>query len=231
MIGSPVGSRGCRSARRQGRSPGRRRGHGRSRPAGARHRTARRAGASPRREPNGREGLPCQATSAGHARVQQAVGNVLHRAEPLDEVELLEHEADAPAADRGQAGVAAADVDRRRWDGAARRALQGADDVHQRRLARAGRADDHDELAARPGGHPVERMDRRAPRVLLHHVVELEHDVVVRAGGPSLSSLTPSPPDRRRRYVAGHLHHPVGENPSSTPTRWVAALSSMTSRA
>ena len=38
------GCRGCRSARRRGRSPGRRRARGRCRPAGARRRTARRGG-------------------------------------------------------------------------------------------------------------------------------------------------------------------------------------------
>ena len=191
----------------------------------------------PRRETDRLErvGRPGQAAPAGDARVQQPVGDVLQRAQPLDEVELLEHEADAAAAHGGEAAVAeAADVDAVDADRAARRLLQRADDVHQRRLAGPGRTDDDDELALLDAQvDAVERRDRRGARVVLRDAVQLEH--AARGG-------------RRRRSSASSVGHadttwspaamspvtstmPSANTPSSTPTRWVTPSPSATSSA
>ena len=84
--------------------------------------------------------------------VQQARRDVVERAEPLQQEELLEHEADGTAAQRGQAPV----TERRQVvpghpHGARRRPVQRTREVEQRRLAGARRADQRDELA---GLHP-----------------------------------------------------------------------------
>ena len=101
------------------------------------------------------------APAPGHPGVEQPAGDVLQRGQALDEVELLEHEADPPPAERGEPSVAeAADVVAVDAHGPRGRSLQGADDVDQRRLPGPGRADDDDELAAANG--EVDR--RRAPR-------------------------------------------------------------------
>ena len=119
----------------------------------------------PRREADRVERLggPGQAPATRHAGVEEAVGDVLQRGQPLDEVELLEHEADASTAHGGEAAIAeAADVDAVDAHATGRRALQGADDVEQRRLARARRPDDGDELALVDAQvEAVERLHRR----------------------------------------------------------------------
>ena len=142
------GSRGCRSARRPARSPARRRWPGRWRPAGARRRTARPAGGRMRcaeADPLERAAAPAPgARPQRHAAVEQAGGHVVERGQPVEQVELLEHEADAPAPQRRQLAVArgaptscAGDAHRAR-----RRPVERADEVEQRRLARPGRPDD-----------------------------------------------------------------------------------------
>ena len=76
----------------------------------------------------------------------------------------------------------------------------------------------------------VERPHRRRARVVLGDAGELEHAASGRqAGGPSLSSITPSPPGRRRRCRRSPATMPSANTPSSTPTRWVAPPPSATS--
>jgi len=72
-----------------------------------------------------------------HPGVEQPGGHVVQRSQSFDQVELLEDEADAPAAHRGETGVAeAADVVAVDAHRSGRGPLQGADDIDQRRLAR-----------------------------------------------------------------------------------------------
>ena len=90
---------------------------------------------------------PCAARSR-RAAVEQALRDVLQRGHPVDQEELLEHEADRGRAQpRELAVVEVGDVDAGHADAPARRAIERAHDVQQRRLARARRADDADELA------------------------------------------------------------------------------------
>ncbi len=134
-------------------------------------------------EPDGVERLAglAQPLATRDTGVQQAVGDVLQGGEPLDEVELLEHEADAPAPHGREPAVAeAADVAPVDADGAAGRSLQCADDVHQRRLPGARRADDDDELARRHQQvDAVERPHRWRSGVVLGDPAELEDGAAV----------------------------------------------------
>ena len=88
------------------------------------------------------------------AAVEQALRDVLQRGHPVDQEELLEHEADRGRAQpRELAVVEVGDVDAGHADAPARWAIERAHDVQQRGLARPRRADDADELAvARPRG-------------------------------------------------------------------------------
>ena len=95
--------RGCRSARRRGRAPGGRPGPGRSRPAGARHRTAAPGRwvsrcPSPTRSSAARGGPP--RSLRPDAAVEQPVGDVVERGLAAEQEELLEHEADPPGPQR-----------------------------------------------------------------------------------------------------------------------------------
>ena len=66
-----------------------------------------------------------------------------------EQVELLEHEADVPVADLGELVlVEVGDVVAGQQEPAGGGDVEAAEDVHQRRLARARRSDDGDELAA-----------------------------------------------------------------------------------
>jgi hypothetical protein len=58
-------------------------------------------------EADGGEGFPGPAhpAPAGDTGVEQPVGDVLQCRQALDEVELLEHEADPPCSHRGQPGI------------------------------------------------------------------------------------------------------------------------------
>ena len=96
-----------------------------------------------------------------HASVDERQLDVLARARAREQVELLEHEADAPVA-RCRELVAAHRVGRfaREPVLARRRPVEAAEDVHQRALARAGSAHHGDELARFDRQrHAVERMD------------------------------------------------------------------------
>ena len=93
--------------------------------------------------------------------VKQRQHDILQRAGAGQQIEVLEHEADAPAADVGQLRfgqmrhvAALKDVL------AAGRPVEAADDVHQGRLARPGRSHDGDEFAAIDGNaDPLQRMN------------------------------------------------------------------------
>ena len=113
---------------------------------------------------------------AADARVEQAARHVVERRQPVEQVELLKDEAHAPRAQRrelvvgGRGGVDA--VDR---DVAGRRAVERAHDLQQRRLARARRAEDRDELAA--GDVEVDAAQRvDVPGVLLDDAAQ-RHEV------------------------------------------------------
>ena len=86
------------------------------------------------------------------AAEQQRHLDVLERGELRQQVEVLEHEADPPVADVGELVAVEA---RHRLAAqavvAAGRRVEAADQVHQRRLARAGGTDHRDELALADG--------------------------------------------------------------------------------
>ena len=88
--------------------------------------------------------------------VEQPVGDVVERGLAAQQVEVLEHEPDPPRPERGQPPVGQA-VDPLAGDRdlAARRPVERAEHVEQRRLAGPGRPDDREQL---PG---VDRRGRR----------------------------------------------------------------------
>ena len=108
----------------------------------------------------------------------QRQADVFEARQGRQQVEELEDEADlvAPHARQlivGQAGERFA-VDA---DLAGGRAVEAADQIEQRRLAGAGRADDRDHLAARDGeADGVERDDVAFAGELLGDVVERDHE-------------------------------------------------------
>ena len=110
------------------------------------------------------------------APIQQAVGHVVEGRHSLEQEELLEDETDELRSHRRQLLVR----HRRRLDSGqtkhtARRPIEGADDVQQRRLTRAGRPDDRGEFTGiDPQRHAVERANRWLSGVLLDHVDQLE---------------------------------------------------------
>jgi hypothetical protein len=116
----------------------------------------------------------------GHARlgrraaVEQPLGDVLQRAHPVEQEELLEHEADRARAQAGElAVVEVGDVGAGHRDAAFRRAVERAHHVQQGRLAGPGRADDADQLAVvDPQAHAVQRA--HAAAVLLGDVLQDE---------------------------------------------------------
>ena len=82
------------------------------------------------------------------AGVEQAVGDVVERRPAVEQEELLEHEPDRARPERRERAVG--ELGRRMPvdpDRPGRRPLERPEDVEERRLARAGRADDRDELA------------------------------------------------------------------------------------
>ncbi len=82
-------------------------------------------------------------------------GHVLEGRRPRQQVVGLEDEADAPAAQRGQAVVVeTAHIGAGQVVGAGRRPVEAAEDVHERRLARPGGTDDGHELALGAPGCP-----------------------------------------------------------------------------
>ena len=97
------------------------------------------------------------------ALVEQRGRDVVERGRARQQVVRLEDEADGPAAEPGEPVVVeVGDRGAGQLVGAGGRSVEAAQDVHHRALARAGRADDRDELA----GLDVEASRRRgrAPR-------------------------------------------------------------------
>ena len=109
------------------------------------------------------------------ARIEQPVRHIVERAHPLEQEELLEDEADPVRTQRRELGVSELrDVEPRDADDAGGGSVERAHDLEQRRLARARRPDDGDELSLPDAqAHPAEREHRAG--VLLSHVLELEH--------------------------------------------------------
>ncbi len=95
---------------------------------------------------------PRPAFGVGHVglrRVEQRQLDVLEGVGARQQVEVLEHEADLVVADLGAAvAVEVRDLDAVEHVAAGGRPVETADDVHQRRLAGAGRTHDRHELAA-----------------------------------------------------------------------------------
>ena len=88
------------------------------------------------------------ATDRAGGRVVERQADILQRARARQQIEALEHEAEALAADARQFGfVQRGDIDALEQAASAGRPVEAADDGHQRRLARTRRADDGDELA------------------------------------------------------------------------------------
>ena len=102
------------------------------------------------------------ARPARYPRVQQAVGDVVERRDAGGEVELLEDEPDGTARERRTAAgpTAGPRRGRRSSTAPAGRPVERADEVQHRRLARAGRPDDGDQLPVLDGQrHRVQRDD------------------------------------------------------------------------
>ena len=133
-----------------------------------------------------RRGRRPAALAGGGAGVEQAVGDVLQRAVGLQQVELLEDEADATRPERRQVAVGGAgDVGPGDPHEPAGRPFQGAHDVQQRRLARARRADDRAQLAVLHG--QVDAAQR------LHAAVVALDDVRQLKDGAHCDSITVMP--------------------------------------
>ena len=118
------------------------------------------------------------------APIKQAVGDVVEDAEPVQQEELLEDEAQPPGPQARELvvghvrGVLPGDADL-----AAGGPLQGAHDVQEGALSRPRWTDDRDELAGvHAETHPGEGHDRRVAGVLLDDVDQLEN----RSRGSSL---------------------------------------------
>ena len=91
---------------------------------------------------------PLVALGGGDVRVEQRQLDVLERGGARQQVEALEHEAERLVADaRELVGVQPRDLLAVEAKLARRRLVEAAEDVHQRRLARARRAHHRDELA------------------------------------------------------------------------------------
>ena len=188
-------------------------------------------GAGPVRRP-GRRGRRRRARRAArasalaprHAGVEQAVGDVLQRGQALDEVELLEHEADAPPADARRAARRA-----RRLTSCPSmrtvpvgRSLQRADDVDQRRLPGPdGPTMTTNSPARTVRSIAVERLDRRLAGVALDDAVHLQH----RRGRHGTTTWSPGAevagrprPCRRRTRRARRRRGRWSPAPSATST-------------
>ena len=120
---------------------------------------------------------PLAPLAGRRAGVQQPGGDVLERRHPVEQEELLEHEADVLA----RAGSPSA---RSRMPATscpatatppARGPLERAHDVQQRRLARARRADDREQLAGRRRAATTPRSASTPPGYALRDVLEREH--------------------------------------------------------
>ena len=141
---------------------------------------------------------PTRASAAAAARrrsragvpvYEQAVGDVLECAVGLDQVELLEDEADATRPERRQVALGGAgDVSPGDPHEPSGRPFQGSHDVQQRRLARARRADDRAQLAV------LHRQVDAAQR--LHTTVVALDDVGQLQDGAHWDSITVRPSRR-----------------------------------
>src|SRR5262245_1520198 len=146
------------------------------------------------------------------AAIEQPGCHVVEDAEVLEQVELLEHEADARGPDAGQLPVG----HRRRIragdaDDAAAGPFQGAQQVEQRGLAGAGRPADRDRLGdADAQVYVAECCDGGRRRVGLRDAAQLEH----RTHCWGTSTLSPT-----RRPGAVTWTSVVANRPGVTPTR------------
>ena len=109
--------------------------------------------------------------------VEHPFGDILERALVLGEEELLEDKADSRRAQRRQLAVGQlGDVEPGNAHDPAAWPVERPDQMQQRRLARARRTDDGEQLAgADAEADPIERRDRRLGRINLAHAVQLEH--------------------------------------------------------
>ena len=85
---------------------------------------------------------PAQTRAPDRDVAEPAAQHVLDHREPLDQIVLLEHHADAPARRAQRAAVQPREVLAHEQDLARGRVDQAVDAADQRRLAGAGRADD-----------------------------------------------------------------------------------------
>src|SRR6202035_4376489 len=115
------------------------------------------------------------ALAGRRAGIEQAVGDVLEGTVCLEQVELLEDEADPACAERRERGIGGAcDVRAPDAPDPARRAFERAHDVQQRRLARSRRPDDRAQLALLDADvHAAQSFD--ASGIELDDVAQLEH--------------------------------------------------------
>ena len=131
------------------------------------------------------------------ARVDQRQLDVAQRRGARDQVEALEDEPDLAVADIGELVVVeVADVDAVEQVAAARRDVEAADDVHQRRLAAARRA--HDRRRSRPARPRSRRRAARARRPPPRRRSSRRSRAPT-AGAPPADPTVPRRSPRRRR--------------------------------
>ena len=153
---------------------------------------------------------------ARHAGVEQAAGDVVDGRQPVEQVELLEDEAHAARPQRrqlvvgGGGGVEAVDGHL-----AGGRAVERAHDLQQRRLARARRPEDRDELAGRD--LEVDAAQRaHAAGVLLRDAAQAQDGRAAAAARASRSGRSPGGAWRAGRSPAGRP--PGGASPPGRPS-------------
>ena len=124
---------------------------------------------------------------AGHARVDQRELHVLLRAGAREQVEILEHEAERLVPDLRERRLRQPrDLRAIQLVDARRGTIQAPEDVHERGLARPGRAHDRDELTASDAERDApERMHSDvARRIHLLDVRELDERTLARRRCP-----------------------------------------------
>ena len=176
----PSCGRGCRSARRPGAASARGPAPGRWRRVAVRRRRARPAGgraAATRPTRSSSCSACCSVDVGGDAVGQKRHQHVFQHRALRQQMMLLKHEADLPAAERGQRGFVELErILARQPDAAGGRRLERADDRQQRALAGAAGAEDRQVFAApqreRHAGEHAERLARRG--ILLDDVVDDE---------------------------------------------------------
>ena len=160
------------------------------------------------------------AQSDRRARVEQAVGDVVQRGRVLGQEELLEDEADAGGAQRGELPVGQArDVEPGHLHAPGAGTVERAQQVQQRRLPGPGRADDRHQLTLADGEADLaQRGDRRAAGIGLGHLLDSQN----RAHDGTTTRCPAASPDP----VTCTSSCSSSNSPRLTITRWCGSATS-----